>query len=60
MRVAVDIFLMFLLSSISNCVLCMQMELGPSVDCRTEADIFNALGLAYVPPHMRFFGPNFE
>lgn len=37
-----------------------QVELGPSVECATEADIFNALGLAYVPPHMRFFGPNFE
>lgn len=32
-----------------------QVELGTSLDCRAERDIFEALGLDYVPPHMRFF-----
>jgi hypothetical protein len=28
-------------------------ELGPAVPCSDETCIFQALGLAYVPPHMR-------
>jgi DNA polymerase/3'-5' exonuclease PolX len=35
-------------------------ELGPPLETRTETDIWQALGLAYVPPHMRFFGPDYE
>lgn len=27
--------------------------LGPSVECHNETDIFKAVGLNYVPPHMR-------
>ncbi len=29
--------------------------LGPAVECRCETDIFHVLGLAYVPPNMRYF-----
>ena len=29
--------------------------LGPQVPCPDETAIFQELGLAYVPPHMRFF-----
>ncbi|GAB4814366.1 hypothetical protein N2152v2_001412 [Parachlorella kessleri] len=32
-----------------------ERELEPEVDCHTETDIFETLGLAYVPWHMRFF-----
>lgn len=35
--------------------LCMQEELGPSVKCAKESDIFRALGLAYVPFCMRWW-----
>ena len=35
-------------------------ELGLPLEVHTESDIFQALGLSYVPPHMRFFGPDFE
>ena len=37
-----------------------EVELAPSLDLRSEADIFEALGLAYVPPWMRYFGPDYE
>lgn len=37
------------------CYLRMQVELGPSLVCKCEGDIFRALGLSYVPPHMRYF-----
>ncbi len=33
----------------------VQEELGPCVDCNLESDIFRALGLAYVPFHMRWW-----
>ncbi|BDA51434.1 probable DNA polymerase lambda at C-terminar half [Coccomyxa sp. Obi] len=32
-----------------------EVELGASLNCHSERDIFEALGLDYVPPHMRFF-----
>ena len=33
----------------------VQEELGPCVECKLESDIFRALGLAYVPFHMRWW-----
>jgi hypothetical protein len=30
-------------------------ELDPLLPCRDETAIFRELGLAYVPPHMRYF-----
>lgn len=32
-----------------------QTELGPTVQCKDETALFRALGLNYVPPHMRWF-----
>ena len=32
----------------------------PGIDCDDETQIFKALGLAYVPPYMRYFGTNFQ
>ena len=32
----------------------------PGIDCTDETQIFEALGLAYVPPYMRYFGTNFQ
>lgn len=32
----------------------------PGVDCIDETQIFEALGLAYVPPYMRYFGTNYQ
>lgn len=32
-----------------------QEELGPSVECKVESDIFRALGLSYVPFRMRWW-----
>ncbi|GMH43411.1 hypothetical protein BSKO_11333 [Bryopsis sp. KO-2023] len=29
--------------------------MAPALECKCETDIFTYLGLAYVPPHMRFF-----
>lgn len=31
----------------------LQVPAGPQVPARSETHIFNALGLHYVPPHMR-------
>lgn len=28
---------------------------GPPIECKCETTIFEVLGLAYVPPHMRHF-----
>lgn len=33
------------------------MPVGPPVPLRCETDLFRALGLHYVPPHMRLQGP---
>ena len=33
----------------------VQEELGPCVECKLESDIFRALGLAYVPFHLRWW-----
>ncbi len=33
----------------------VQEELGPCVGCTLESDIFRALGLAYVPFHLRWW-----
>ncbi|KAL0035862.1 hypothetical protein WJX77_005685 [Trebouxia sp. C0004] len=32
----------------------------PGVHCDNETQIFEALGLAYVPPYMRYFGSNYQ
>ena len=32
----------------------------PGVHCDDETQIFEALGLAYVPPYMRYFGSNYQ
>ena len=32
----------------------------PGIECTDETQIFEALGLAYVPPYMRYFGTNFQ
>ncbi|KAA6420117.1 MAG: DNA polymerase lambda [Trebouxia sp. A1-2] len=32
----------------------------PGVHCNNETQIFEALGLAYVPPYMRYFGSNYQ
>ena len=32
----------------------------PGIDCADETQIFKALGLAYVPAYMRYFGTNFQ
>eukprot|EP00884_Botryococcus_braunii_P020197 jgi/Botrbrau1/6861/Bobra.152_2s0020.1 len=37
-----------------------EQELGPPVACEDETALFQALKLHYVPPKMRFFGPNFQ
>ena len=29
--------------------------MGPGVECKDETSIFQALGLEYVPPHLRWF-----
>ena len=36
------------------------VALGPLVPAKCETDIFEALGLSYVPANMRFFGDNFQ
>ena len=33
----------------------LQVLMGPGVECKDETGIFRALGLEYVPPHMRWF-----
>ena len=33
----------------------LEVLLGPEVVCRCETDIYEAIGLAYVPSTMRFF-----
>ncbi len=33
----------------------VEVLLGPEVVCKCETDIFEEIGLAYVPPTMRFF-----
>ncbi|KAK9820567.1 hypothetical protein WJX72_011724 [[Myrmecia] bisecta] len=37
-----------------------EVIVGPNQECSCETDIFRMLGLAYVPPSMRFFGAQFE
>jgi hypothetical protein len=37
-----------------------EIELGPAVECDSETALFEALKLKYVPPKMRFFGPNYQ
>ncbi len=37
-----------------------EQELGPAVACEDETALFQALKLHYVPPKMRFFGPNYQ
>ena len=32
----------------------------PGILCDDETQIFEALGLAYVPPYMRYFGSNYQ
>ena len=32
----------------------------PGVECDDETQIFEALGLKYVPPYMRYFGNNYQ
>ena len=32
----------------------------PGLECTDETQIFEALGLAYVPPYMRYFGTNYQ